>query len=402
MTRDLVQLTSIHSTNQDTQNKTPTLNTRLSGFYFFYFCALGALVPYWSVYLQWLSFNAFEIGSLTAAIMLTRIIAPNFWGYLSDATQQRTKLVKISALLALLCFLPVLFSRDFWGLLLASVAFSFFWNGLLAQFEVVTLKHLGNQPQKYSQVRLWGSVGFILAVLGLGAVIDASSPEYLPWLVLAFFAGLALVSFTIPKVEEQKARGISGSFWHRLKERPVWAFFLAGLLLQLSFGPYYTFYSLYLGEYGFNKTQVGALWALGVLAEVFIFTRMHRLLPRFGVVNLLVVSLLLTALRWCLLGGFACSWWLMITLQLLHAFSFGVIHASSIDYIRRNFSDVHQAQAQAFYSACCFGVGGALGAWLSGLFYLGAGTVFIGAGVVCLVAALIVYVWMREPCLERS
>jgi len=50
---------------------------RLSGFYFFYFASLGALVPYWGLYLRTLGFNVVEIGELIAIIMATKIVAPN-------------------------------------------------------------------------------------------------------------------------------------------------------------------------------------------------------------------------------------------------------------------------------------------------------------------------------------
>ena len=89
------------------------LEPRLSGFYFFYFSILGAIVPYWSVFLQWQQFSAYEIGCLTAAIMLTRIISPGFWGYLSDKALERTQYIKLGCVLALIGFLPIMFYQTF-------------------------------------------------------------------------------------------------------------------------------------------------------------------------------------------------------------------------------------------------------------------------------------------------
>ena len=56
---------------------------RLSGFYLFYFATLGALVPYWSLYLKGLGFSAVEIGELVAILMATKIVAPNIWGWIT-------------------------------------------------------------------------------------------------------------------------------------------------------------------------------------------------------------------------------------------------------------------------------------------------------------------------------
>ncbi|WP_419582672.1 MFS transporter, partial [Thiolapillus sp.] len=47
---------------------------RLSAFYFFYFAALGTLMPYWGLYLQSLGFDAFAIGSLMSILMATKIV----------------------------------------------------------------------------------------------------------------------------------------------------------------------------------------------------------------------------------------------------------------------------------------------------------------------------------------
>ncbi|MCB1948818.1 MFS transporter, partial [Nitrosomonas sp.] len=55
---------------------------RLSGFYFFHFAVLGAFVPYWSLYLQSLSFSALQIGILMSLLLVTRIFAPTAWGWL--------------------------------------------------------------------------------------------------------------------------------------------------------------------------------------------------------------------------------------------------------------------------------------------------------------------------------
>ena len=66
---------------------------RLSGFYLFYFATLGALVPYWSLYLKSLDFSVTEIGELTAILMATKIVAPYVWGWIADHTGRRIAIV---------------------------------------------------------------------------------------------------------------------------------------------------------------------------------------------------------------------------------------------------------------------------------------------------------------------
>ena len=158
---------------------------RLSGFYFLYFGLLGTLVPYWSLYLKDLGFSAAAIGLLMAIPQLTKIGAPNLWGWLADRSGQRLRIIRAGNLLAAVVFLPVFWIDQFWSMAALLVSFSFFWNAVLAQFEVLTLQSLGRQSHRYSLVRLWGSVGFILAVLVLGEALDRFGTELLPWVLSA-------------------------------------------------------------------------------------------------------------------------------------------------------------------------------------------------------------------------
>ncbi len=122
---------------------TPATYTRLSGFYFFYFSLLGALVPYWSLYLQSFDLDAASIGMLMSILMASRIIAPNIWGWLADKTGQRLAIVRAGSLVTCLIFIAIFWQDDVLGIALVMAGFSFFWNAVLPQFEVLTLAHLG-------------------------------------------------------------------------------------------------------------------------------------------------------------------------------------------------------------------------------------------------------------------
>jgi hypothetical protein len=82
--------------------------------------------------------------------------------------------------------------------------------------------------------------------------------------------------------------------------------------MQLSHGAYYAFYSIHLRAAGYSSTAVGALWSLGVLAEVLVFLVMHRILMRFGARRVLLWSLGLAAVRWLLIGAFVELVWVQV------------------------------------------------------------------------------------------
>lgn len=352
---------------------------RLSAFYLVYFASLGAMVPYWSLYLKSVGFSAAEIGELIAVIMATKIISPNIWGWIADHTGKRMLIVRLGCLLALVAFTGVFFSSGYWWLAAVMLAYSFFWNAALPQFEATTMSHLGDAPHRYSAVRLWGSVGFILAVAGLGAVLETQGAGLLPAVLLALLAGIWGMSMLVP----ERAAGhllLDHEPLHKvLMRREVLVLLAVCLLNQASHGPYYTFYSIYLENHGYSRSLIGQLWALGVLAEVGLFLVMHRLVPRFGLRNLLLASMGLTALRWLLVALFVDSLTMLMLAQTLHAASFGIYHAVAIQLIHRYFTGRHQGRGQALYSSISFGLGGAIGALYAGYAWegLGATTCFL-------------------------
>ena len=80
---------------------------RLSAFYLFYFASLGALVPYWSVYLKSLGFDVVQIGELVAILMATKIVAPNVWGWIADHTGRRKTIIRIPSVLPAISLIGV-------------------------------------------------------------------------------------------------------------------------------------------------------------------------------------------------------------------------------------------------------------------------------------------------------
>ena len=366
---------------------------RLSGFYFFYFAALGALIPYWGLYLQSLGFGPVEIGELVAVIMATKIVAPNVWGWIADHTGRRMVIVRGACLFAALAFAGVFFGHGYWWLALVMSLFSFFWNAALPQFEATTLNHLGDETHRYSSIRLWGSIGFIVAVTGLGMLFDRAGTASLPAVLLVLFTGIWLSSLTVPESAAAHQPFDHEPLRQVLARPAVLSLLLVCFLIQASHGPYYTFYSLFLAAHGYSETAIGQLWALGVVAEIGVFLRMHRWLPRFGARRLLLVATALTALRWLLTAWLVDEPWVMVFAQTLHAASFGVYHAVAIHLVHRLFTGRHQGRGQALYSSLSFGAGGALGSFAAGYLWDGVGAewMYTAAAATAALAGLIAW-----------
>ena len=171
---------------------------RLSGFYLFYFAALGALVPYWGLYLQDQGLTPLAIGRADGHPHRDQADLAPLWGWLADRSGARMRLVRLACLLAALTFAAIFVARGFWGIAAVMFVASFFWNAALPQMEAVTFNHLGARANRYASVRLWGSVGFILTVAAVGWLLDGRGTWVVPWVVLALFGGIWLASLLVP------------------------------------------------------------------------------------------------------------------------------------------------------------------------------------------------------------
>lgn len=370
---------------------------RLSGFYLFYFAALGALMPFWSLYLKAEGFDAVAIGELMAILMATKVVAPNLWGWLADHTGRRMAVVRLGSLLATVTFAGVFLGSGYAWLAAVMALFSFFWNAVLPQFEAVTMNWLGREVHRYTTVRLWGSIGFILTVVGLGAALGALGTALLPWVLLLIFAGIWVASLTVPEQREPAQHSDHSSLRSVLLRPEVAVFLAVCFLMQASHGAYYSFYTLYMEGYGYSRGLIGQLWALGVIAEIVLFLWVPRFLPRFGAQRVLAASLALAALRWLVIGTQPEHLSVMLLAQLLHAASFGTYHAAAIHLVHHYFVGRNQGRGQALYSSVSFGAGGAVGSLASGYLWTGLGppSTFIAAGVMAAVAWVLAWAGLR-------
>ena len=376
---------------------------RLSGFYFFYFAFVGVISPYWGLYLKSLDFSAWQIGVLMSLLAVMRIFAPNVWGWIADHTGRRVLIVQVAATASLVAFAGVFFGSGFFWLFAVMALMSFFWSASLPLVEATTLSHLGERTASYGRIRLWGSVGFILAVVGVGYVLDWAPISSLPWIVLAFLGGIAAFSRHIPEAPAMRAEPVQQTVWRVMRKPEVMALIAACFLMSAAHGPYYTFYSIYLVEHSYSKTSVGLLWAVGVICEIGVFLWMPHLLRRFSMRRILLFSFAMAVLRFSLI-----AWgveWLALVLfaQTLHAFSFGAYHAAAVALIHHYFRGRNQARGQAIYVSFSFGAGGTLGSLYSGYTWEALGpqlTFSIAAGLALL--AMLVLLLKLKPVAQAE
>ena len=365
---------------------------RLSGFYFFHFAFIGAFAPYWGLYLHSLSFDAFQIGVLMSLLHVMRIFAPAAWGWLADHTGRRMLIVQLAAITGLVSYCGVFFGESFYWLFIIMALMSFFWSASLPLIEATTLSHLGESTARYGSIRSWGSLGFICAVIGIGYLLDTTEIVSLLWWVLGFKLGIVIFSWRIPEAEITSHSTDSLSVKQILKQPGVLPFFVACLLMAFAHGPYYTFYSIYLVEYGYSKGTIGWLWAVGVICEIGIFFLIPRLMNWLSLKQVLAFSFCCAVIRFLMIG-WGVEWpEIVLFAQILHAATYGAHHVAAMMVIHHFFRGRHQAKGQTFYTSFTFGIGGALGGIFSGYawgwmgpeftFSISALAAFLGLGLI--------------------
>jgi PPP family 3-phenylpropionic acid transporter len=378
---------------------------RLSSFYFLYFATLGGFIPYWSLYLKDFGFDPIEISELSALLVGTKIIAPNLSGWIADHTGKSIGIIRLAAFLATVIFAGFLWVHNYVGFALITISFSFFWNAMLPQFEAVTLAHLRNAAHRYSRIRLWGSIGFIVAVLSIGAVLEYYPVILLPLILAALLLLNAVIVFVTPEAKSITLDVAVHGMLKIIKMPEVLAFMVVNVLLQIAHAPYYVFYSIYLKHAQYSAMMIGLLWALGVLAEIILFMYMRNFLKFFSLRAILLLSLALAIARWLMIGWGSEYLWVLIVAQLLHAATFGGTHVVAMYLLQRYFGDHHQGKGQALYTSLCFGLGGVLGSLYSGYYWdlLGSRIVFSMAAACCGLAFIIAYVWVaRENTQDKA
>ena len=361
---------------------------RIAGFYFFYYAFIGMFAPYWGLYLKSINFDAIEIAVLLSVQPVMRMLAPNLWGWLADHSGKRLLVVQVAATLSAVCYLGVFFTTSFWGMLLVLCLMSFFWSASMPLVEATTLSYLGKHSARYGRIRSWGSIGFIMTVVGLGYAFDYIAIAWLLWAGLVCEIGILIFSRQIPHTEVVAHHTDSQPIKQIALQRRVLALFGACFLMSVAHGPYYTFYSIYLVEHGYAKSSVGGLWALGVICEIAVFFVMPWLFNRYGYTRILLVSFACAVARFLMIAWCVDLIAVLLIAQILHAATFGAYHAASLGLVHEFFKGRHQSKGQALFGSLTYGAGGMVGGLASGpiwqhygatvLYSCSAGMAFLG------------------------
>jgi len=363
----------------------------LAGQYFLYFCVVGVTLPYFNLYCYHLNFSGFQIGFLSSIRTLATALFPILWGALADRFVIRKQIFVACNCMSAAIWALFLFFTDFTSMVVIMAFYGFFNAPIIPFLETFSLDLLDREKKRYGQLRAWGSFGFILTVIAVGKLIDAISTQIIIGLILAGLACQAAFSFKIPSDNSVHERPLL-PFANGLLNRRLMIFLTCSFLMVASHGAYYGFFSIHLERIGFSATFIGITWAMATCAEILVMISSNKIFNRFSYENILLFTFFVAGCRWILLG-IATSAGLILFLQMLHAFTYGAFHMSSILYIDKMTPRGSKTLGQATYNAITYGFGNMAGFLFGGYYFetLGAYTLFTISGIVAFLGGGILF-----------
>lgn len=340
----------------------PNMAVLIALFYFFYFALIGVHIIFIPKILSMVGFEPTSIGIIFASAPLVRFAIPFL--FLRGFRLSQRIFFSALALMALgaIGFYPAL--ESFWWLLTVNILFGIGIALILPYIEVIALEQIGKE--RYGKIRLFGSLGFIAVALVLVKFLTAASIGILFLIAMAVATLLfgALIGLKEGKTPTSECDASHEACRFSIREHiPLWIGFF---LMQVSFGPFYNFFTIYTTDHGVSLETTVWLWSFGVIAEIIMFYFQGKLLMR-NLHALLWITALITALRWLLVALFPSSLWVLFASQSLHAFSFALFHTAAISVL---FSLYHARRlSQQFFFGISYGLGGFVGALGAGLIY---------------------------------
>lgn len=350
----------------------------LRGYYFFYFAMVGVYVVFLPKILTDLGYSPSEVGIIYAAAPMMRFLLPFVFQHLVELNYKVFVTSLISTLIAVILFWGTI--NDFWSFLAINILFGAAMGVSLPYVETIALGLL--DKTNYGKVRLWGSIGFLTIVLWLGKVLDSANEGLLYLLAMTIMT--LVFGVAVGKNNKKTQReGLDSSSFSLVAHAPLW---ISILIMQISFGGFYSFFTIYETSHGVSLEMSSWLWSFGVICEIAMLYFQGPLLSK-SLPNIIKFATLIAACRWMLLYLVPESIPIAFFSQSMHAMTFALYHTAMISYIYSLYAQ--KRLAQQFYLGIGFGLGGSIGAYLAGIFY--GQYLFLFEAIMALLAFAILY-----------
>ncbi|MCS1350919.1 MFS transporter [Mechercharimyces sp. CAU 1602] len=363
----------------------------LTNRFFLFFFTWGVFLPHWTVYLTSRGLTVSEAGIMISAGLVVRSFSnlylfPLLSGYFTLA---RISLIIPFSAVAVLGLYP--WADGFSSLMVVTIIFSMVYPVLLPMNETVASLLLKEKKVVYGSSRLWGSVGFMMALIVCGGLISLYGDRiiFTVMTISCLLLGV-MTSFSIPTLLYKKMERRSLSPFTLFRSSTFITCLSICILLQGAHAVYYSFGFLYLQNIGMGGTVIGLILMLAVCSEVIFFFVADRWFKPLSIPTLFMIALVASILRWMLIFLFPHPAVFIFT-QMFHALTFGLTHFTFIRYIDDEIEAEWISLAQGVYAALATSLGtGVLTIVGSVLYEYSPGVSFLGMAIVVLPGLILV------------
>ncbi len=389
-----------HSNDRTLFRESCLTSTRvLAAYYFWYFAAIGVSEPYITPFWQHLGYSPVQLGLLNAISPGIAVFAPFLWTAYADATRRGEAIFRINTWVSALVALVLPNLRGLSPMAVAVLVFAIFRTPLIALANSMAFHALAGRRQGFAGIRLWGTVGYILAALAAGIAMEMIG-------LRAGMHGIGL-AMLVCGVIAWTGRGRNRSslpparlrdFLETLRDRRFVLLVVAASLANMSFGPYTTFFTIHLKRLGLSSSFAGTAWALAAASELVVMACWTRICPLASLRVWVTLGLGAHAFRWILsipAQGPAA----LLLIQLTHAFTFGVFYLAAVESVDRLVPQGLRATAQGVFASVVFGLSALVGSAASGFLYepLGMARLYAAAAALASAGTILYWAGMRPP-----
>lgn len=351
-------------------------------FYFLFYGANAAYMPYLVLYYQSLDFSGAQIGLLASLSPLIFMVGASLWTGLADATRRHRLVMSVAILVTVTCGLVMPWLRGFFPVVLVVILFSFFGSPVNSFADSATMNMLEGKKELYGRVRLGGTFGWGLVSLLLGPLIEDHGLRLAFWSFsgIMFLALLVSQNFTFNQVETRQSvlRGARTL----LAQRRFVLFLLMALVCGIGFSSANSYLFPYMAELNAPESLMGLAMTISTVSELPVLLFSNRILRRLGPRGMLVLGMAATGVRLLLYAAISTPQAVIIS-QLMNGLTYAVVWVAGVSYADQNAPPGMSATGQGLFSAMTFGVGASIGGFAGGMLLeaLGGRMMFLVVGV---------------------
>jgi MFS transporter, PPP family, 3-phenylpropionic acid transporter len=347
-----------------------TARLRFQATYFLLFGAIGILFSFYALYLQRVGLTGIQVGIVLAVMPLARVLVQPVWGLIGDIYRIRRILLSGACFGSALVALVLDLNSNFLWLLVVTVVLAIL-NGPIGPFcDALSLEYLERHAHRreFGALRLWGSVGFAIASLVIGAFVIADSIRLIVVLYSVAMTLMGLVTATLPD-EPHTIRATWVGSPAIFRSNPILIPFLIGItLIGTTLGIVNSYLIIYLTDLGAEGWVSGIVFALAGILEALLMGYASRLIHRWGLRAVLIGGVSLQLLRWVLYSVIVTPIF-VIPLQVFHSIAMLALLVAGVLYTDQLLTRQWRATGQTIYSAALHGVGPSIGSFVAGVIY---------------------------------